>query len=278
MKVALTGGTGFIGQHVRKLLAKSDHVVLLVVRKQAKIGELGANEKFVIADISEDRNDWFDHLDRPDVLLHLAWGGLPNYLDNYHVEIELPLQVKFLNNLIIGGLRRLVVTGTCYEYGISDGEQYETQQNTPCTPYGNAKNDLRKFLVGLQETKDYELSWARVFYPYGEGQSKLSLFSELKSAALRGQKEFELKSASSKLDFVSVHEVAKVLVKLLEHRRESGVINVGSGFPTNVANFAREQIAKNRWEIQIKSSSIQDRDFEPRSFWANTKKLRKFIY
>ena len=136
------------------MLAKSDHVVLLVVRKQAKIGELGANEKFVIADISEDRNDWFDHLDRPDVLLHLAWGGLPNYLDNYHVEIELPLQVKFLNNLIIGGLRRLVVTGTCYEYGISDGEQYgKGQLELLDTIKAKAKaNGLWNFFLPNSET------------------------------------------------------------------------------------------------------------------------------
>jgi dTDP-6-deoxy-L-talose 4-dehydrogenase (NAD+) len=277
MKIALTGGTGFIGQHVRKLLAKSEHDVLLVVRDQAKIGELGANEEFVTAEIREDRSDWFDYLGRPDVLLHLAWGGLPNYLDSYHFDVELPSQVKFLNNLIIGGLCQLVVTGTCYEYGISDGEQYETQQNTPCTPYGIAKNDLRKFLVGLQKTKNYELSWARVFYPYGEGQSKFSLFSELKSAALRGEKEFELKNATSNLDFISVHEVAKVLVKLIEHKSGSGVVNVGSGVPTDVASFARSQIAGNDWGIDLKLISTQARHYESSSFWASTKKLREFL-
>jgi len=277
MKVVLTGGTGFIGQHVRNLLAKSEHDVLLVVRDQSKIVDLNTREKFIIADISEDRNDWFDYLGRPDVLLHLAWGGLPNYLDSYHVEVELPLQTKFLSRVISSGLTNLVVTGTCYEYGISEGEQYETQQNTPCTPYGIAKNDLRKFLVGLQKTKNYELSWARVFYPYGEGQSKFSLFSELKSAALRGEKEFVLKNATSSLDFISVHEVAKVLVKLIEHKSGSGVVNVGSGVPTDVASFARGQIAENDWGIDLKLMSTQSRHYESRSFWASTKKLKEFL-
>ena len=150
MKVALTGGTGFIGQHVRKLLAKSEHEVFLLVQKHAKIAELGANEKFVIADISEDRNDWFDYLDQPDVLLHLAWGGLPNYLDNYHVEVELPIQSKFLSKVVASGLPKLVVTGTCYEYGLTSGALAESQETNPNTPYGLAKDLLRKELFEIQ--------------------------------------------------------------------------------------------------------------------------------
>ena len=62
MKVALTGGTGFIGTHLRKLLSSSGHTVLLVVRNQAGVHVLGQNEKVLEADISEDREDWFKYL------------------------------------------------------------------------------------------------------------------------------------------------------------------------------------------------------------------------
>ena len=38
MKVAITGATGFIGRHVRNALAKTDHDVVVVVRKIEKAG------------------------------------------------------------------------------------------------------------------------------------------------------------------------------------------------------------------------------------------------
>jgi nucleoside-diphosphate-sugar epimerase len=270
MKVALTGGTGFIGQHVRKLLAKSEHEVLLVVRKHAKIDELGVNEKFVIADISEDREDWFDYLDQPDVLLHLAWGGLPNYLDNYHVEVELPLQSKFLSKVVSSGLRKLVVTGTCYEYGLATGALSESQETNPNTPYGIAKDLLRRELFEFQLTQKFELTWARIFYPYGEGQSEKSLYSQLKICSNSEIGCFDIYNSDSKLDFVPVETVASSLLKLLE-QRGFGLINIGSGEPRSVFDFAKDLIYENSWQISLRVTENNGRDFESKAFWAGVK-------
>ena len=273
MKVALTGGTGFIGQHVRKLLAKSEHDVLLLVRKQVKIAELGANEKFVIADISEDHEDWFDSLGQPDVLLHLAWGGLPNYLDNYHVEVELPIQSKFLSKVVASGLPKLVVTGTCYEYGLTSGALVESQETNPNTSYGIAKDLLRKELFEVQLRQNFELTWARIFYPYGDGQSEISIYSQLRAAMLNGDQQFKMGSGKQVLDFISVEKVASTLVSLSTRCAGVGVVNIGSGEPQSVLDFVQSQIRALGAQIEPLVGALPDRNFESQAFWADSSKL-----
>jgi dTDP-6-deoxy-L-talose 4-dehydrogenase (NAD+) len=277
MKVALTGGTGFIGQHVRKLLAKTNHEVLLVVREQAKIGELGANEKFVTADISEDRNDWFDYLGRPDVLLHLAWGGLPNYLDSYHVEVELPIQTKFLSKVVSSGLRKLVVTGTCYEYGLTSGALVESQETNPNTPYGIAKDLLRKELFEIQLGQNFELTWVRIFYPYGDGQSEMSIYSQLRAAMLNGDQQFKMGNGKQVLDFISVEKVASILVSLTTRCAGVGLVNIGSGEPQSVLDFVQSQIRALGAQLEPFVGALPDRNFESQAFWADTQKLQGLL-
>ena len=273
MKVALTGGTGFIGQHVRELLAKSEHEVFLLVRKHAKVAELGANEKFVIADISEERNDWFDYLGRPDVLLHLAWGGLPNYLDNYHVEVELPIQSQFLSKIVASGLPKLVVTGTCYEYGLTSGALSESQETNPNTPYGIAKDRLRKSLSDMRSEFEFELTWARIFYPYGDGQSEMSIYSQLRVAMLNGDKQFKMGSGKQILDFISVEKVVSALVFLTTRCAGVGLVNIGSGEPQSVIDFVQSQIRVLGAQLEPLIGALPDRNFESQVFWADSSKL-----
>ena len=273
MKVALTGGTGFIGQHVRKLLAKSSHEVLLVVRDQAKISELGANEKFVIADISEDCEDWFNYLGRPDVLLHLAWGGLPNYLDSYHVEVELPFQTRFLSRVVSSGLTKLVVTGTCYEYGLTRGALIESQVTNPNTPYGIAKDRLRKSLSDLRSEFEFDLTWARIFYPYGDGQSEMSIYSQLRAAISKGDQQFKMGSGKQILDFISVEKVASDLVSLTTRCAGVGIVNIGSGNPQSVLDFVKNQVRALGAQLEPLVGALPDRNFESQSFWADETKL-----
>jgi len=272
MKVALTGGTGFIGQHVRKLLAKSSHEVLLVVRDQAKIVNLETREKFMIADISEERNDWFDYLGRPDVLLHLAWGGLPNYLDSYHLDVELPLQTKFLSRVISSGLTNLVVTGTCYEYGLTSGALVESQETNPNTPYGIAKDLLRKELFEIQLRQNFELTWARIFYPYGDGQSEISIYSQLRAAMLNGDQQFKMGSGKQIIDFISVEKVASTLVSLTIRSAGEGLVNIGSGEPQSVLDFVNDQIRVLGAQLEPLVGALPDRSFEPQAFWADVNK------
>ena len=269
MKIAITGATGFIGRHVRSLLVKTDHVVVLVVRNVKKVGDIAASEEIVVADLSQARTDWFELFGKPDAVLHLAWGGLSNYMDSYHVDVELPMQLKFLQSLIDSGLKKLVVAGTCYEYGLSSGAISESQMTNPNTPYGIAKDSLRKALFEIRSKKDFELTWARVFYPYGEGQSENSIYSQLTKAISSDEKEFAMGSGVQMLDFIQVTRVAKALRTFVTEKKGVGLINVGSGEPQSVIEFVKKLIYHFESNIVPRVGAVADRDYESLSFWSD---------
>ena len=273
MKIAITGATGFIGQHVRNVLAKTDNDVVLVVRYVERVGDKSAREEIVAADLSQARTDWFELFGRPDVVLHLAWGGLPNYMDCYHVDVELPTQLRFLTALIKSGLKKLVVTGTCYEYGISSGALSEDQETNPNTPYGIAKDRLRKELFELRSTQHFDLTWARIFYPYGEGQSERSIYSQLIRAISNNEKEFAIGSGTQMLDFIQVTTVAKALLAFVTEIKGIGLINVGSGDPQTVIEFVERLISRFESNIVPKVGVINDREYESISFWSDNNLL-----
>ena len=273
MKIAITGATGFIGQHVRNVLAKTDNDVVLVVRHVERVGDKSAREEIVAADLSQARTDWFELFGRPDVVLHLAWGGLPNYMDCYHVDVELPTQLRFLTALIKSGLKKLVVTGTCYEYGISSGALSEDQETNPNTPYGIAKDRLRKELFELRSTQHFDLTWARIFYPYGEGQSESSIYSQLTRAISDNEKEFAIGSGTQMLDFIQVTTVAKALLAFVTEIKGIGLINVGSGDPQTVIEFVERLISRFESNIVPKVGVINDREYESISFWSDNNLL-----
>ena len=276
MKIAVTGATGFIGRHVRNALAKTDHDIVLVARRSERAGEITARESIVAADLHHERTDWFKLFGKPDAVLHLAWGGLPNYMDAYHVEVELPMQSKFLKALIESGLKKLVVTGTCYEYGMSSGALSEDQETNPNTPYGIAKDNLRKELFELQQRKNFDLTWARIFYPYGEGQSESSLYSQLKNAILSNQ-EFLMGNGRQVLDFIQVEKVASSLLSLLTSCMNLRVVNIGSGKPQTVAAFVQEQIRIFQSDLVPSFGSIPDREYESVSFWSDNSRFDSLV-
>ena len=273
MKIAITGATGFIGQHVRNVLAKTDNDVVLVVRHVERVGDKSAREEIVAADLSQARTDWFQLFGRPDIVLHLAWGGLPNYMDCYHVDVELPTQLRFLTALIKSGLKKLGVTGTCYEYGISSGALSEDQETNPNTPYGIAKDRLRKELFKLRSTQHFDITWARIFYPYGEGQSESSIYSQLTRAISNNEKEFAIGSGTQMLDFIQVTTVAKALLAFVTEIKGIGLINVGSGEPQTVIEFVERLICRFESNIVPKVGVINDREYESISFWSDNNLL-----
>src|SRR3954447_20929037 len=109
MRVAVTGARGFIGRHVVGELARRDVEVIATERPDiVRERPAAANVRWVALDMARLPDDPFAALANPDVLLHLAWNGLPNYRSLHHFESELPRQYAFLSGVIRRGLPALV--------------------------------------------------------------------------------------------------------------------------------------------------------------------------
>jgi len=267
MKVAVTGAGGFIGRYVIAELKKHPLEIVAITTDEKRFRDKEFSVDRVIQfDIGNADEKAFEVMGFPDVLIHLAWGGLPNYRSLRHISEELPKQFNFIRFLVEGGLKSLVVSGTCFEYGMLSGPIPSTSQTNPTNPYGFAKDTLRKEIEFLRAQTNFNFAWARLFYLYGLGQSPTSLFSQICEASKRGDEVFQMSGGEQLRDYLSVQEAAQKLVELSLNPKTI-VTNICSGKPISVRALVESWIKENQWSINLELGVYPYPDYEPMAFW-----------
>lgn len=275
MIVAVTGASGFIGRHVLGELCKEQVDVVAVTRDASRLKDLSPGIRVVEMDISFPKQDDFARMGCPEVLIHLAWDGLPNYKSMHHFESELPQQYLFLKSLVESGLSSLLVAGTCFEYGMQSGSLSEEVKPFPNNPYGYAKDSLRRQLEFLKHSKPFNLIWGRFFYMYGEGQAANSLYSQLKDAVFRNDEVFNMSGGEQLRDYLPVTEVARRVVRLALAGSDIGIVNICAGKPVSVRRLVEQWLSENNWEITLNPGYYPYPDYEPMAFWGDSARFSK---
>jgi len=277
MRIAITGASGFVGRYVLRELQARGVEIVAVTRSADRFPVESGIRELALIDISNCGNEPFEKMGSPDVLIHLAWNGLPNYKSSHHVETELHAQRTFLTSCVKAGLKRLVVAGTCYEYGLASGELAEDMQTQPCTEYGIAKDMLRKALEALGHEQDFELAWLRLFYLFGEGQSSKSLYSLLRDAIKRGDDTFDMSGGNQWRDFLPVNEAARLIVETALLRGNTGIVNICSGTPIKIQQLVQNWIDTSGTRMSMNLGRLPYSDAEPMEYWGNRRKLNTLL-
>ncbi len=277
--VLVTGATGFIGDYVVKVLINQGYAVTATSFSLIKAAgkDWFKEVTYIPLDLKllDDTANYYEYFNSPDIVIHLAWEGLPNYKSLFHFEENLPRHYSFLKNLVINGATDITVVGTCFEYGMQDGELKETMPAIPDNPYGLAKDTLRKQLVELKKFYPFSLKWPRLFYMYGVGQNPKSLFSQLDVAIDRGDAVFNMSGGEQIRDFLHVDEIASNIVTIALQKQIEGIINCGSGIPKAVKDLVEEYLVRRHESIQLNLGFYPYPDYEPMRFWGNIEKLNK---
>ena len=281
-KVLVTGATGFIGNYVVETLLKQGYNVIATSSDETKAATANWYHKvqYIPFNLNEFDNsvNYFTYFDQPDMLIHLAWEGLPNYKADFHLTKNLPLQKDFLQNMIQNGLKDITVTGTCFEYGMKEGCLFEDMECEPANAYAIAKNALRLALEQLTAEYNCSFKWIRLFYMYGKGQSPKSLISQLDKAIENGDAVFNMSGGEQVRDFLPVEEVASNIAAIAAQQQVTGIINCCSGKPVTLKEFVLEYLAAQHKNIQLNLRYYPYADYEAMRFWGDNEKLKRAIH
>lgn len=279
MRVLVTGATGFIGYHVVPCLLDQGVDVIATSRNQNKAKKFDwyREVEYIECDYHKDILDYYNVLGEPDIIIHLAWNGLPNYKDPFHVEVNLPANCFFLKNFVEGKIKKIVVTGTCYEYGMQSGCLQESNITQPVTQYGLAKDTLHKYLEFLVHDTQISFNWVRLFYLYGDGQNQNSLLPQLERAISEGKKTFNMSGGEQLRDYLSVEDVARNLCVIALQNEVNGTVNCCSGSPISIRRLVEEKIKMLHSDIALNLGYYPYPDYEPMAFWGDPTKLREIV-
>jgi nucleoside-diphosphate-sugar epimerase len=280
MKILVTGANGFIGKHVVRELQKTPHTIIATsVEPDVSVltGVVPERIVYLPCNLNDARENYFDYFQRPDLLIHLAWEGLPKYQELFHFERNLLSNYIFLKNMVTHGVTDCTVIGTCLEYGLHNGCLSEEIETAPVTAYGLAKDTLRKFLIELQKQQDFTLKWVRLFYLYGEGQSQHALLEQVKRAITSHAESFKMSGGEQLRDYLPVETVAEYLVAIALQHRVTGSINCCSGQPISVRKLVENYLAEHQATLRLNLGHYPYPDYEPMAFWGNVEKLQKIV-
>lgn len=287
MKIAITGASGFLGRHVLAAIARwragaSQDTEIVATARQIR-GELPHHPavRWMPLDLAVPPEDPFTWLGRPDVLVHLAWEGLPNYQSPRHLSEELPRQRRFLEAVAGGGRPAMLVAGTCSEYGMQQGCLAEEIPARPAHPYAAAKDALRRHLEGVAATEGCPMTWMRIFYLYGAGQPERALYAQLMRAIARGDAAFAMSAGEQVRDYVPVPWAAAALASLALRLARGcpgdGIVNLASGQPRTVRSLVEQWAREAGSPIRLKLGVFPYPAYEPMAFWGDASKLRGLL-
>jgi UDP-glucose 4-epimerase len=244
VKLFVTGGTGFIGGHFLKKAITAGHDVLALRRTGSKT-RIPLPQEPIWLEGNLDA-DWSKELSQCAALVHFAAVGVsPQKAGRDELfDVNVRQSSHLWRRAVAAGVRRLVICGSCFEYGKS-GDRYEfipvEAPLEPANAYAESKAAATRSALELAKEQKIELLVLRPFHVFGDGQHESNFWPSLHKAALANE-DFAMTAGEQIRDFVPAETVAeKFLSALVREDLQAGepkIENVGTGNPQTLRAFA----------------------------------------
>jgi len=256
VKFLVTGGAGFIGNNIVRLLLKNGHNVNVLdnlqVGKKENISDIIDQIGFFQIDI-RDKKSLEEIIKNYDGIFHeAALTAVPESFEK--PQLYKDVNVDGTKNIFEIAEReniRVVYASSSSIYG--DVNQIPIKENfekKPINPYGQTKVD-NEILAG--KFNNLSAIGLRYFNVYGIGQTGsyagvitkfLEKIKEKKPLIVNGD-------GSQVRDFIHVIDIAKANVAAMENKIKKGFFNIGTSIPTSINDLAKIMISLSEQKLDI---------------------------
>lgn len=263
MQVFVTGGAGFIGQHlVKYLLEKKNKVIIydsmmnssmITISNMKKLGA-----RFIKGNITD-----FNHIKKSitdsDIVIHLAAHidvndsvNNPQYAHNVNVTGTLNVLMACVEKKI----KNVIAPSSAAVYGDQkDLPISENSYTNPISPYGATKLAMEHYLQAFSNCYDLNCISLRLFNVYGSGQT--SSYAGVITKFLQNIKQKKplviFGDGSNTRDFVSIQDVVQAFDKSIKNidNKKGRFYNIASGKYVSIKDLAQMMIDISEKKIPI---------------------------
>ncbi len=244
--IIVTGAAGFIGSCLVSKLNKEGFEDIVLVDDFSN-EEKNKNLQGKKYSSKIDRNKFFEWLDENQKLVQFIFHiGARTDTTEFDVSVFEKLNIGYTKQMwkacVKYGLP-LVYASSAATYGMGelgyDDNHEVISKLKPLNPYGDSKNDFDKWALAQKE-QPYFWAGLKFFNVYGPNEYHKARmasvifhsFNQIKATG--GMKLFrshnpKYKDGEQLRDFVYVKDVVDILLFLMNHRKDSGIYNLGTG-------------------------------------------------
>ena len=181
-------------------------------------------------------------------LIHLASAGVVDSKCSFfnNVDFNIFESHRLIASAIKSGCSNVIVTGTCFEYGLTGNSNLFLDVHDELQPVGY--HAISKAVSFHQFERKYSsekvnFSYLRLFQVYGKHEHQSRLYPSLVSAA-KSNLDFPMSSGVQIRDFIHIDKVCDAIYNAQRNDNGWEVHNICSGIPRTVYEFAEEQWQK----------------------------------
>lgn len=295
--IIVTGAAGFIGSCLIAKLNELNFNYIIAVddfsNEEKNINLIGKKIKERV-----ERNDFFQWLDQNnrevEFLFHI---GARTDTTEFNTEIFDTLNVNYSKHVWEACVKYqipLVYASSAATYGLGelgyDDNENEIHLLKPLNPYGDSKNDFDNWAL-KQEDKPFFWAGLKFFNVYGPNEYHKSRMASviwhayrqiLSNGSLKLFKSHkpEYQDGEQIRDFIYVKDLVDVCIFLMEHRKNSGIYNLGTGKARSFNDLGKSTFTALDKPVQINyiDTPLDIRDKYQYFTEANMKKLMDIGY